>query len=142
MHRKRATRSSISSSTSACWEVAVATVAPEAFMKSVKIDDAQVKAFYDQNPKAYETPEQAKIEYVTLTPDALAPRIKVDPAEVKAAYDANARQYGTPEERQAAHILIAAKPDAKEEEKAAAKKKAEALLAQAKANPAKFADLA
>src|SRR5438094_2670409 len=123
-------------------EVAVATVDPEAFMKSVKIDDAQVKAFYEQNPKAYETPEQAKIEYVTLTPDALAPRIKVDPAEVKTAYDTNARQYGTPEERQAAHILIAAKPDAKEEEKAAAKKKAEALLAQAKANPAKFADLA
>src|SRR5438874_1144521 len=123
-------------------EVAVATVDPEAFMKSVKIDDAQVKAFYEQNPEAYETPEQAKIEYVTLTPDALAPRIKVDPAEVKAAYDANARQYGTPEERQASHILIALKPDAKEEEKAAAKKKADALFAQAKANPAKFAELA
>jgi len=123
-------------------EVSVATIEPESFMKSVKVDDAQVKAYYDQNPKAFEIPEQAKIEYVLLTPDALAPRIKVDPAEVKAAYDANARQYGTPEERQASHILIAVKPDAKEEEKAAAKKKAEALLAQAKANPAKFADLA
>ena len=123
-------------------EVAVATVDPEAFMKSVKIDDAQVKAYYEQNPKAFETPEQAKIEYVILTPDALAPRIKVDPAEVKAAYDANARQYGTPEERQASHILIAVKPDAKEDEKAAALKKAEALLAQAKENPSKFAELA
>ena len=123
-------------------EVTVATIDPDAFMKSVKIDDAQVKTYYEQNPKAFETPEQAKIEYVMLTPDALAPRIKVDPAEVKAAYDANARQYGTPEERQASHILIALKPDAKEEEKAAAKKKADALFAQAKANPAKFAELA
>ena len=52
------------------------------------------------------------------------------------------RQYTTPEQRQAAHILITVKPDAKEDDKAAAKKKAEALFAQAKANPAKFADLA
>ena len=123
-------------------EIAIATIDPEPFMKSVKIDDAQVKAYYEQNQSAFQTPEQAKIEYVMLTLDALAPRVKVDPAEVKAAYDANARQYATSEERQAAHILIAVKPDAKEEDKAAAKKKAEALLAQAKANPAKFAELA
>src|SRR3954447_2212281 len=100
-------------------EGAAATIDPETFAKSVKVDDAQIKAYYEQNPKAFETPEQAKVEYVLLTPDALAPRIKVDPAEVKAAYDANARQYGTPEERQASHILIAVKPDAKEEDKAA-----------------------
>ncbi len=123
-------------------EVAIATIDTEPYMKSVKVDDAQVKAYYEQNPTAFQTPEQAKVEYVMLTLDALAPRIKVDPAEVKAAYDANARQYATSEERQAAHILIAVKPDAKDDDKAAAKKKAEALLAQAKANPAKFAELA
>src|SRR5258705_8302482 len=77
-----------------------------------------------------------------LTPEALAPRVKVEPSEVKAAYDANVRQYTTGEERQAAHILIAVKPEAKDADKAAAKKKAEALLAQAKANPSRFAELA
>ena len=77
-----------------------------------------------------------------LTQEALAGRVKVEPADVKAAYDASSKQYTTQEERQAAHILIAVKPDAKDDEKAAAKKKAEALLAQAKANPAKFAELA
>ena len=41
-----------------------------------------------------------------------------------------------------AHILIAVKPDASDADKAAAKKKAEDLAAQAKANPAKFAELA
>jgi len=123
-------------------QVATASIDPEPFVKNVKIDDAQVKAFYDQNQAAFQTPEQAKIEYVLLTQDALASRVKVDPAEVKAAYDNNAKQYATSEERQAAHILIAVKPDAKDDEKAAALKKAEALLAQAKANPAKFGDLA
>jgi len=123
-------------------EVEVASIDAEPFMKDVKVDDAQVKAYYDQNLAAFQTPEQAKIEYVMLNQDALAPRAKVEPAEVKAAYDANAKQYTTQEERQAAHILIAVKPDAKDDEKAAAKKKAEALLAQAKANPAKFGELA
>src|SRR5262249_40243075 len=123
-------------------EIATATIDPDPFVKGVKIDDAQVKAYYDQNQSAFQTPEQAKIEYVVLTQDSLAQRGKVEPAEVKAAYDANARQYTTPEQRQASHILIAVKPDAKPEEKAAAKKKAEALLAQAQANPGKFADLA
>ena len=123
-------------------EVAVATLSPDAFAKDVKVDDAQVKAYYEQNQAQFQTPEQAKIEYVLLTPDAIAPRIKVEPAEVKAAYDANVKQYSTAEERQASHILIAVKPDAKPEEKDAAKKKADALAAQARANPAKFADLA
>jgi len=123
-------------------EVAVAAIDPDPFVKDVKIDDAQVKAFYEQNLAAFQVPEQAKIEYVLLTQEALAPRAKVDAAEIKAAYDANAKQYTTNEERTAAHILITVKPDASDEDKAAAKKKAEALLAQAKANPAKFGDLA
>jgi peptidyl-prolyl cis-trans isomerase D len=123
-------------------EVEIAAIDAEPYLKTVKIDDAQVKAFYDQNLAAFQVPEQAKIEYVMLTQEALAVRAKVEPADVKAAYEANAKQYTTQEERQAAHILIAVKPDAKDDEKAAAKKKAEALLAQAKANPAKFAELA
>jgi len=123
-------------------EVAVAAIDPDPFVKDVKIDDAQVKTFYEQNLAAFQVPEQAKIEYVLLTQEALAPRAKVDATEVKAAYDANAKQYTTNEERTAAHILITVKPDASDEDKAAAKKKAEALLAQAKASPAKFGELA
>ena len=123
-------------------EVAIAAIDAEPLVKDVKIDDAQVKAFYEQNLAAFQIPEQAKIEYVMLTQEALAPRVKVDPAEVRTTYDANAKQYTTNEERQAAHILIAVKPDAKDDDKAVARKKAETLLAQAKANPAKFAELA
>jgi parvulin-like peptidyl-prolyl isomerase len=50
-----------------------------------------------------------------------------DAAEVRAQYDHNLKQYSKPEQRDAAHILIAVKPDAKPEEKAAAKKKADEL---------------
>ena len=43
-----------------------------AVRKDVKVDDAQVKAFYDANAAAFKTPEEAKFEYVVLTQDALA----------------------------------------------------------------------
>jgi peptidyl-prolyl cis-trans isomerase D len=123
-------------------EATVAAIDADAYLKDVRIDDAAVKAFYDANPSAFQVPEEVKLEYVTLTPDALGAQIPIDPAEVRKQYDDNARLYGKAEERQAAHILIAVKPDASEEEKANAKKKAVEIAAQVKKNPAQFGELA
>ena len=123
-------------------EVASATIDAEPFAKSVKIDDAAVKSFYDQNQAAFQTPEQARIEYVLLTLPGLAAQVTVDAAEVRKQYDANLANYTKAEERSAAHILVALKPGATDSDKAAAKAKADALAKQARANPAKFADLA
>ena len=123
-------------------EVAVATIDATPFVKDAKIDDAALKAYYDANTVAFRTPEEAKFEYVVLTPDALAADATVTPDEVKAQYNAQIKQYTREEERQASHILVAVKPDASDADKAAAKKKAEDLATRAKANPAKFAELA
>jgi peptidyl-prolyl cis-trans isomerase D len=123
-------------------EVSFATIAPDAFMKSVKVDDAAVAAYYDANIAAFQVPAQAQIEYVVLTPDALASQVSVDAAEVRKQYDDNVKQYAKAEERQASHILIAVKPDASDADKAAAKARAEALAAQARKAPAQFGELA
>jgi peptidyl-prolyl cis-trans isomerase D len=123
-------------------DVSVATIEAEPYAKEAKVDDAAVKAFYDKNQVNFQTPEQAKIEYVMLSQDALLAQTNVDAADVKKQYDANAKQYTAPEERSASHILIAVKPDASDADKAAAKKLADDLYARAKANPAKFGDLA
>jgi peptidyl-prolyl cis-trans isomerase D len=123
-------------------EVAVATVDAQPFLKDAKVDDAAVRAFYDANPAAFRTPEEVRFEYAVLTPDALGAQVTVTPEEIKAAYAANAKQYTQDEQRQTAHVLIALKPGATDAEKDAARKKAEDVAAQAKANPAKFADLA
>ena len=123
-------------------EIAVAAVDADPFAKDVKIDDAAVKSFYESNQQAFQTPEQVKFEYIMLTQNALMSTITVDPDEVKHQYASNTKQYGAEEQRTAAHILIAVKPDASDAEKAAAKKKADDIAAQAKANPAKFAELA
>jgi peptidyl-prolyl cis-trans isomerase D len=123
-------------------EVAAATIDVEPYLKDAKIDDAAVKGFYDANPSAFQVPEEVKLEYVLFTADTLGASIVVEPDEVKRQYDANIRAYGKPEERDAAHILIAVKPEASAEEKSTAKKKAEDIAAQAKKNPAQFAELA
>ena len=47
-----------------------------------------------------------------LTQDALLAQVAVTPEEVKAQYDSAAKTYRQEEQRQAAHILIAVKPDA------------------------------
>ena len=123
-------------------EVAIAVISAEPFAKDVKIGDADVKTFYDKNQTLFQTPELAKIEYLILTADALQASATVDAADVKKQYDTNLKQYSTAEERTVAHMLVAVKPDATDAERAAARKRAEDLLAKARANPAKFGDLA
>lgn len=123
-------------------EIAVAVVDATGFAREVRVDDAQVKSFYDANAKAFETPEQARFEYVLLTQDALTAQVAVEPQEVRRQYDENARQYAQGEERRASHILVSVKADASDADKAAARKKAADLATQARAAPARFAELA
>jgi len=123
-------------------EVAIAAVEAEPLAGDTKIDDAQVKAFYDQNQAALQTPEQARIEYVVLSQDALMAQTTVDPAEIRKQYEANEKQFQATEERSAAHVLVAVGAEAKDDEKAAAKQRADVILTRSRANPAKFGELA
>jgi peptidyl-prolyl cis-trans isomerase D len=123
-------------------EVSAASIDIDPYLKQVKPDDAAIKSYYDTNVAQFQVPEQVKLETLTLSLDSIAAKTAVDPAEVRKNYDDNHATYADPEQRQASHILIAVKQDAKPEEKAAAKAKADDLAKQAKAAPAKFAELA
>jgi len=114
----------------------------ERLAKLTRTSIVDLKAFYDANAALFKTPEEVNFEYVILTPDALSAEVAVTADEVKAQYAAQSKQFTQEEQRQAAHVLIAVKPDAPAADKAAAKKKAEDIFTQAKANPAKFAELA
>ncbi|KAB2839191.1 MAG: peptidylprolyl isomerase, partial [Burkholderiales bacterium] len=123
-------------------EVAVAQLPLEGFLGQVKADEAALRAHYEATAASYQTPEQVKLEYALLTADALMAQMAVGAEEVKQFYNEHQKDYTQDEERQAAHILLNLKPDAKAEDKAAVQKKAEALLAQVKQAPAKFAEIA
>ena len=63
-------------------------------------------------------------------------------ADLKKYYDDNIAHYRTDGQVRASHILIAAPKDASAADKAKAKQKAEELLAQVKAHPDQFAQIA
>lgn len=112
------------------------------YAAQVKVSDDMIKAYYDKNAVRFEVPEQAKIEYVVFNADAVSTQSNVSDADVKSYYDQNAKRYVTDEQRRASHILVAVKKDATPAVKAAAKAKAEGLLAQLRKNPAEMASLA
>jgi peptidyl-prolyl cis-trans isomerase D len=112
------------------------------YMDQVKVTDEMVKAFYDKNAKLFETPEQAKIEYVVFNAAAVSSQVTVSDDEVAAYYNANTKRFTAPEVRRASQIMVAVKPGASAADKAAAKAKAEAILAEVKKAPADFAKVA
>ncbi|MEN3366330.1 MAG: peptidyl-prolyl cis-trans isomerase [Burkholderiales bacterium] len=112
------------------------------FVSQVKVTDDMLKAYYDKNSSQFQIPEQLKAEYVVLSIDAVAQQISVSDADIKSYYDQNAKRYAVEEQRRASHILIGVKKGASDAEKAAAKAKAEKVLAQARSTPAEFAKLA
>lgn len=111
------------------------------YVAQAKVTDDMLKSYYEKSNQ-FNVPEQVKAEYVVLTADALAAQINVSDADIKSYYEQNAKQYGTEEQRRASHILIGVGKDASDADKAAAKAKAEKLLANLRKNPQEFAKLA
>ncbi|MCU0929697.1 MAG: SurA N-terminal domain-containing protein [Burkholderiaceae bacterium] len=110
----------------------------------VEPTDDDLAAYYNDpaNQPQFMAPEQAKIEYVVLDQQAIARRIPVSEDDLRRYYEENAARFTQAEERRASHILVTADKDAPAADRAAAKAKAEALLADVRANPASFADVA
>lgn len=120
----------------------IAEIKTKDFISQVKVDPAQVKAYYEEHKDKLREPERVKIEFVLFSASSLVPNIKVDDAEVKKFYEENAAKYQGDEQRRASHILIGFGVSATPEQKQQAKAKAESLLAAIKKNPKAFEELA
>ena len=114
----------------------------QSFRSQVKVTDAMAEEYYKQHPAQFAIPETIKAEFVVFNPDIVEDKIETSEADIKAYYEQNLARYKTDEQRRASHILIAANKDAPAADKAAAKAKAEKLLAQLRKNPNDFAKLA
>ncbi|EGF31691.1 Peptidyl-prolyl cis-trans isomerase ppiD [Oxalobacteraceae bacterium IMCC9480] len=115
---------------------------PADYAAKVNVTADMLKAYYDKNARQFEVPEQATIQYVVLSSDALASQIAVTDQEVADFYEQNKKSFGVDEQRRASHILINLKKGASATEKAAAKAKAEQVLAQVRKAPGDFAKIA
>jgi peptidyl-prolyl cis-trans isomerase D len=125
-------------------EVQVQRFDAKDMLTKVNPTDADIEAFYKDPLHAaeFEAPEQSSIEYVVLDIDALKKGISVADDDLRKYYAENESRYGTPEERRASHILVKAEKGISADERAKAKAKAEALLAELKKPQAVFADVA
>ncbi|RQU50276.1 peptidylprolyl isomerase [Burkholderia cenocepacia] len=115
------------------------------FAAKVQPTDAQLTAYYDAHKQSFATPETATIQYLVYSPAAAAAAAasaQPTEADIKKFYDDNPTHFRTEAQVRVSHIFIAAPGSASAADKAAAKAKAEQLLADVKAHPDQFAQIA
>lgn len=123
-------------------EIQVARFQSKDFASKVVVSDSDIEAFYKDNQSLFRQPEQAVIEYVVLDSAAVRASIKLSEDDLRTYYKENLSRFMDKEQRRASHILINAPKSASAEDRAKAKQKAEALLAEVKAHPDQFAEIA
>ena len=115
---------------------------PKTFEDGIKPTDEQLAKYYEENAAAFELPESVDVQYVLLDRSKVAADVKASDEELRAFYEKNKAQFTEPEQRRASHVLIAVDADAAAAAKAQAREKADKLLAQLKAAPEKFDEIA
>ena len=115
---------------------------PAALRAGINPSDADIEAYYKANEPSFTSAEQATIDYVVLDLAGLAKDVSVPEEDLRRYYEENRSRYTEAEERRASHILIKAETSMPADERAKAKARAEALLAEVRKTPAAFAELA
>ena len=116
------------------------TFSQNQFFDKVDTSDKALQAYYDGHKKDFIQAQGLKFDFIVLNGNDVIKQIQVSDAEAKAYFDKN--QVNLPAKRHVAHILVAFPQGADDKAKAAAKAKAEEVLAKVKAKPADFAGLA
>lgn len=118
-------------------ELSVAILPLAKYQTQAAISDEDAQRRYEETKAEYTAPERVKLAYIELSADTLPDAPAPGPDVLKVLYDAEKDgRFTTPEQRKARHLLVNFGAD-----KAASRKKAEALAAQIK-NGADFAALA
>ncbi|HKT98168.1 MAG TPA: SurA N-terminal domain-containing protein [Paraburkholderia sp.] len=112
------------------------------YAPKIKPTDAQLQSYYDAHKNDFATPATAQIQYLVLSAATVAASVNPSDADLKKYYDDNIAHFKTQEEVRASHILITVAKDASAADRAAARQKAEQILAEVKAHPDQFAQIA
>ncbi len=104
--------------------------------------DADLQQFLDKNKDRYRTPVQRRFKYLLVDKAKVRAKIRPSDADIAAEYEKRKDEMTVPEQVNAAHILVAVKPDGDPNADAAARAKAENIAARAGVPGADFAKLA
>ena len=117
-------------------------IKPSVFLSEIKLNDNDIKEYYNNHQDKFKRPEEIKVEYLVLSIDNLAEEISVSSNEIQRYFEENKAEFGQVEQRQASHILLSAPATSSDEDKAVALSKAQKLLSQIKQAPDNFAEFA
>jgi peptidyl-prolyl cis-trans isomerase D len=114
----------------------------ESYRAQVKPSDEDLATYFKANATRFQRPEQAQIEYVVLDLASIRKRVPVSEDDLRRFYTENESRFMAAEERRASHVLIKAERGQPSSDRQKARERAEALLAEIRRTPARFADLA
>ena len=123
-------------------EINQSQITPEQFLSQVTPEESDITGYYDKHRADFDLPERARVEYLVLTLDAVAKNETVSDEAISTYFSEHQNEFGKAEERKASHVLISIAADATDDEKRAAKEKAESILEKIKQNPDQFAEIA
>lgn len=85
------------------------TLDVQRFVKSASPKAADIKAFYDKDPKKFVQPRLAKVSYVMLSSEDIEAEIELSEDELASLYEQEKQNLAIAEKRQAKHILVSDK---------------------------------
>ncbi len=107
-------------------------VAPEALRGQITANDVEIKDYYQKHQEEFRTPTAIQIQYLVFRPSDLEGKAQVSSEEVKRFYDAQKNQFKTPKRVKVRDILIKVAAEETPEKVEEKRKKADAVLEQAK----------
>lgn len=116
--------------------------ATQDYSARIQPSQEEIQAHFKTHAQSFQRPESAQIEYVVLDLASVRKSIAVADDDLRRYYAENESRYTVAEERRASHILLKAEKDAPAAQRQQARERADALLAEVRRSPARFADLA
>ncbi|HVG23665.1 MAG TPA: peptidylprolyl isomerase [Thermoanaerobaculia bacterium] len=114
---------------------------PSAPPETITVTPAEAEAYYKAHQAEYTHGEQRKVRYILADYAKIRAEVKPTDAEIRRAYESAKNELKRPAAAKVQHILIKSEPGATPQADAAAKAKAESIVAQLRAG-ADFATLA
>lgn len=99
--------------------------------KAIEVEgfaEEELKTFYNENRDLWTGGERRRVAYLKIDPATVRERVEISEREIESYYKEHRDDYATPEEVHARHILIKVDSDAEEEEREAARERAEEIL--------------
>ncbi|MDL0429929.1 SurA N-terminal domain-containing protein [Marinobacter sp. TBZ242] len=81
------------------------TLSADSVSDEVKVTDADVESYYEENQQAFQQPESVDARYIVLSLEALAETVEISDEQLRDFYEQRSAELAR-EERRASHILI------------------------------------